>query len=99
MKLNLYNHKRNLIFDFAIFDKNDNLFGLIEFDGVQHFKPIEIFGGDKALEYTKLRDNIKNEYCKNNNIKLLRIPYTEFKNLNDILNKFIPKELYLEDVS
>ena len=45
----------------------------IEFDGLQHFKPIEYFGGINTYEKIKINDNIKNDYCKNNNIKLLRI--------------------------
>jgi len=49
----------------------------IEYDGIQHFKPIKIFGGETELEKTKLRDQIKTEYCKNNNIKLIRIKYNE----------------------
>jgi hypothetical protein len=31
------------------------------------------------------RDNIKNDYAKNNHINLLRIPYTEFDNIERIL--------------
>ena len=36
----------------------------IEYDGQQHYKPIEKFGGEKAFEKTKFRDVIKNNYCK-----------------------------------
>ena len=39
----------------------------------------------------KIRDTFKTEYCKNNNIPLLRIRYDEFKNINNILNDFIDK--------
>lgn len=65
-----------LKFDFAIYiDKQ--LYCLIEFDGKQHFEPIEWFGGQKSFEKTKIRDNIKNNYCKNNNIKLIRFDYKQ----------------------
>jgi len=49
----------------------------IEYDGMQHFKPIQFFGGEKALKLTKDHDKIKSKYCKDNNIKLLRIKYNE----------------------
>ena len=49
----------------------------IEYDGEQHFKPISKFGGeDKYLIRLKL-DEIKNLWCQNSNIKLLRISYKE----------------------
>jgi len=37
----------------------------------------------------KYRDKKKNEYCKNNNIRLLRIPYYEFKNIENILKNLL----------
>ena len=64
-----------LHFDFAIFN-NGTLLGLIEYDGRQHFEPVEFFGGQEGFKKTKIRDEIKNTYCKTNNIPLLRIPYT-----------------------
>ena len=58
---------------------------IIEFDGEHHFFPIY---GDDSLRRTKLHDRIKDEYCKNKNINILRIPYY---NANDyqilIMNK------------
>lgn len=59
----------------------------IEYDGIQHYEPIEYFGGKKSLEYTKKHDKIKNDYCANNDIKLLRIPY--YKNAEEELNNFL----------
>lgn len=70
-------------FDFAIFDKNDKLIELIEFDGRQHY-----FGGEgkwshsESLEIIQQRDNIKNNYCQEHNIKLIRIPYYEIGDIN-----------------
>lgn len=64
-----------LRFDFAIFSNNKFL-GLIEFDGKQHFEPIDFFGGEDGFKKTVERDNIKNTYCKSNDIPLLRLPYT-----------------------
>lgn len=74
---------------------------LIEYDGEQHFEPMS-FGdkqttGQEKLKSQKIYDNIKNEWCKNNNIILIRIPYTQYNNLNlqDLIpstSKFIVKE-------
>ena len=63
-----------LHFDFAIFNEN-KLLGLIEYDGRQHFEPVDIFGGEEEFRKTQKRDSIKNAYCKLHNIPLLRIPY------------------------
>ena len=68
-------------FDFALF-KNGKLIGLLEYDGEQHFKPIEHFGGEEKFLIQQQRDKNKNDYCKNNNIHLERIPYTDYKQIN-----------------
>jgi len=73
--------KRKLAFDFHLPDYNI----CIEYDGKQHFEPIEYFGGLYKFNDLKKRDNIKNNYCEKNNIKLLRIPYWNFNNIDDIL--------------
>lgn len=65
--------KQLLRFDFAIFNKEDKLEYLIEFDGKQHFKENPFL--NDTLEETQYRDTLKNQYCKNHNIKLKRIPY------------------------
>lgn len=57
----------------------------IEYDGVQHFKPITYFGGKNGLLKIKHNDSIKTKFCLNNNIKLIRIQYN--KNIYDLLNK------------
>ena len=86
-----FNDCRNtnpLPFDFAIFQNNNKtkLIFLIEFDGRQHFEPVEIYGGEEGFIKTKINDNIKNIYCNKNNIILLRIPFWEFKNIDNILS-------------
>lgn len=50
---------------------------LIEYDGSQHFYD----KGWESLEIVQYRDNYKNQWCKENNIPLIRIPYTQFDNL------------------
>lgn len=70
--------KSMLPFDFAIIEKG-KLQGLIEYDGLQHFRG---WGSDKEdLENIKRRDSIKDNYCKNNDIPLVRITYKEYSNL------------------
>ena len=78
-------HQRPLPFDFFLPDYNL----CIEFDGKQHFEPIS-FGSssvtaEELFNGIQMRDSIKNEYCRNHGIGLLRIPYTEFNNIDAIL--------------
>lgn len=77
---------RPLPFDFAVFN-GDDIVCLIEFDGRQHFEPVEHFGGLEAFNVRAKNDQIKNEYCKLNNLKLIRISYLDFKLINQILQK------------
>jgi len=57
----------------------------IEFDGIQHFKPIKQFGGEKEYINCIKRDECKNEWCLENNIKLVRIKYDQISNISRIL--------------
>lgn len=76
-------NKRKLPFDFAVFD-NDKLLFLIEYQGVQHYKKNEFFGKNN-FERTRNNDLIKFNYCKDNAIKLILIPYWEFNNIEKII--------------
>ena len=75
-------NKSYLIYDFYLPEQNI----AIEYDGRQHFKIIEHFGGRSAFMKNKHRDKLKNKYCEENNITLIRIPYTDYDNIEDILN-------------
>lgn len=79
-----------LSFDFAIFE-NDGLKCLIEFDGAQHFRNLDFFGGEDRLKEQQARDRIKDDYCMTNNIVLLRIPYTKLDKIEIILDDFFSK--------
>jgi Zn finger protein HypA/HybF involved in hydrogenase expression len=81
------NPKTNYYLKFDFYIPSINL--CIEYDGEHHFKSIEFFGGNKAYEQTIYLDNIKNEYCQNNNINLVRISFIEFNDMENILNKII----------
>lgn len=58
----------------------------IEYDGIQHFEPLF---GEIEFEETIKRDKIKSGYCEKNNIKLLRINYTNFENIPKILESVL----------
>lgn len=68
-------------FDFAIF-QNDKLIKLIEFDGVQHYKEGTGIFAVTTLKQRQEADQIKSEYCKNNNILLQRIPYWDIDKID-----------------
>lgn len=74
---------KTLPFDFYLPDYNT----CIEYDGELHYKAVDYFGGNMALENTKFRDEIKTQYCLNNNIQLIRIPYWEFNDIDEILSE------------
>ncbi len=78
-------HKNQLPFDFHIPELNL----CIEFDGIQHYKPVEHFGGQENFKLTKKRDEIKNKYCADNNIRLIRIAYFDIDNIKTILDKLL----------
>lgn len=74
-------YKLPLRFDFYLPEYNT----CIEYDGKQHFEPYFKDINGQEFEKTKIRDSIKDTYCSNNKIKLIRIKYKE--NIFDILNK------------
>ena len=70
-------------FDFVILDNNNNIIKVIEYDGEQHFKPVKKWGGSKRLEQQQKTDQFKTNFCINSNIEIIRIPYTDFKKINE----------------
>ena len=82
--------ERPLPFDFYLAQKRI----AIEYDGEQHFEPV-VFGGYsqedavRNFELTQKHDRMKDKFCSDNNIKLIRIPYTEFDKIETILDKQI----------
>lgn len=69
-----------LRFDFAIFNDKKQLIKLIEFDGSQHYYDNEWF--NDSLEDIQKRDQLKNAFCKEENIPLLRIPYWDYDKID-----------------
>lgn len=72
--------KNPLPFDFYLSELNT----IIEFDGKQHFYETDYF--TYSLNTVKKHDNIKNNYCHEHNINLIRIPYTKINKIDDILD-------------
>lgn len=86
--------KKPLPFDF--YDRDNGI--VIEIDGAQHFRSVDYFGGDKSLLYTKRHDLVKNTFCTDNDIKIVRIDsssrdvrsclgkvYSEIENLPSVM--------------
>ena len=78
--VNTNNHL--FIYDFYV----DNKY-IIEYDGAQHYRDVEYWGS--KLEDVQKNDNAKNQYCFDNNIPIIRIPYTH-------LTELVLKDLLLE---
>lgn len=85
-------YERYLVFDFYLPEYNI----CIEYDGKQHFEPCR-FGGisqeqsEKVFELCKIKDGIKTQYCKDKNIRLLRISYLQYENIDNIISSFLIK--------
>ena len=74
-----------LRFDFYIPSINT----CIEYDGEQHYRPVEYFGGEEAFKQRIINDNIKTQYCKDNNIRLVRISSKSKDEIEEILLNII----------
>lgn len=74
---------RPLPFDFYLPTYN----AVIEYNGKQHYEPIEYFGGESSFKIQQLHDKIKEDYCRDNDIKFLSIPYNS--NIKEQLNNFL----------
>jgi hypothetical protein len=77
-------NKRGLRFDFYLYD----ILTIIEYDGEHHFMENKYFG-EGNLDYVKKNDEIKNKYCEDNNIILIRIPYYNFDKIDIILDSYL----------
>lgn len=91
--------KRCLPFDIYLDDYNV----LIEYQGEQHYKPVKYSSetqeeADIKFEYTQKHDEIKRQYCKDNNIPLIEIPYWEFDDLEYFLFDKLVKLNIIEEI-
>lgn len=81
-------NERKLPFDFYLPTYNI----CIEYNGEYHYEPVDYSGKGKEwaenkFKHTQKIDNIKRNYCKDNNIKLIEIPYWDFNNIEETLKK------------
>lgn len=64
---------QSLSYDFYIPDQDI----LIEYQGVQHYQPVDRFGGEDHFKIQQKHDKMKLDYAKENNYNLIAVPYTE----------------------
>lgn len=70
----------------------------IECQGIQHFQPVEFWGGEEGLEQTKLRDQVKRQLCEQKGIKMIyfsnlriRYPYHVIEDQGQLLQMILSK--------
>ena len=68
---------RPLRFDFVVFDDDGNIDYLIEYQGRQHYEPVQKYGGKQGFYQQKHNDDKKRRFCALNHYKLIEIPYTD----------------------
>jgi hypothetical protein len=85
-----------LRFDVYIVDENGKQI-CIEYDGQQHFEPVDYYGGELRFKEQIQNDMLKNQYTKDNNIKLIRIGYKDYKNIENEIKSGLEStdQLYL----
>ena len=71
----------------SFFLPNDSI--IIEFNGLQHYGAVDFWGGEKVFQKQKNRDETVRMYCKDNNIRLLEIPYTKMGDINILIEHFL----------
>jgi len=79
----------NIKYRYDFYLKDYNI--LIEYDGIQHYKPIEFFGGTKQYNIIRKNDEIKTKWAIDNNFILIRIPYyiSEIYDIANMLSNFL----------
>ncbi|MCA9052120.1 MAG: hypothetical protein KDA89_25465, partial [Planctomycetaceae bacterium] len=78
-------HINKLYFDFGLLFSNSKWI-MIEYDGIFHYE--DILGNPKNFKLSQKRDKIKNSYCENNNMELIRIPYWKIDDIDKILSDY-----------
>ena len=68
---------RPLRFDFVVFDEDNNIDFIIEYQGRQHYEASSKFGGKRGLYQQQHNDNKKRRFCALHDFTLIEIPYTE----------------------
>lgn len=76
-------YQKELPFDFYLPELNV----CIEYQGEQHYRVVNFFGGEKGFIERQRNDNIKRKFCKDNDIRLLEIPFD--KDVDEELSNFL----------
>ena len=78
--IDISNPWHKFIFDYYLPDNQI----IIEYDGIQHYKSFGGWSDIQAVKRTQARDKEKSAWCqKKNNIKMIRIPYTDYDILDE----------------
>ena len=72
-------------------DQNNSLMCLIEYQGQQHYKQVELFQTEEQFLKQKENDNKKQIYCKEKEIKLVEIPYLDYQKINE---NYLKEKIY-----
>lgn len=75
--------RKKFVADFYIAERNL----IIEYNGEQHYRPKKEWGGDEQLAWQQARDQALRDYCGQERIGLLEIPYTDFDRIGEILSR------------
>lgn len=84
----LFCNRKYLLVDFCLPEHNT----FIEYNGQQHYYPVSIFGGKDYYATQVERDMTLRQYCLENKIKLIEIPYTKRKEINKILTQILTQK-------
>lgn len=93
---------RPLPFDFGIFDYNNNIVGVVEYDVELHYRTLNKLSNEKSLKNlhtTQAHDIIKNKYCQKNKIPLLRIPYFQKEDIPYLLFDFLVELKLIQEIT
>jgi len=91
-------NKKCLRFDASFLVEENNRRYVVEFHGAQHYKFTKHWHREIThFKGSVLRDKIKYDFCKENNIPLLVIPYWEINNMENIIKEFIKSEGFQEN--
>ena len=84
--------KRVLRYDFYIPDQSI----LIEYQGGQHYNPVDYFGGEERFKKQQEHDRMKSDYAKEHGLKLIAIPYTK-ETISEIKDFLVNNGLKLKE--
>lgn len=76
---------RRLRYDFYLPDKGI----LIEYNGAQHYRVVDWYGGVWRLLQQQIVDKKKRNMAEEMGLMLLEIPFWSYKKINDILDRYV----------